>query len=64
MCRLWLESLRVKDTRLTDEIHVFSSFFFNKLKDKEGIDYNSVKSWSSKFDLFSKKFVFIPINEE
>jgi Ulp1 family protease len=26
--------------------------------------YNSVKKWTSKFDLFQKKYIIVPINEK
>ena len=26
--------------------------------------YNSVRKWTSKFDLFQKKYVIVPINEK
>ncbi|CEL51692.1 Ubiquitin-like-specific protease 2 OS=Schizosaccharomyces pombe (strain 972 / ATCC 24843) GN=ulp2 PE=1 SV=2 [Rhizoctonia solani AG-1 IB] len=63
--KMWLNDLRQKDPTLVDQIHVFSSFFFKKLDAGRGrgCDYNSVKKWTSKFDLFSKKFIIIPINE-
>jgi hypothetical protein len=51
---------------LVDQIHVFNSFFFKKLDGGRGkaCDYNSVKKWTSKIDLFKKKFVIVPINEQ
>ncbi|CAE6465034.1 unnamed protein product [Rhizoctonia solani] len=63
--KMWLNDLRLKDPALVDQIHVFSSFFFKKLDAGrgKGCDYNSVKKWTSKFDLFSKRFIIIPINE-
>ncbi|CAE6413706.1 unnamed protein product [Rhizoctonia solani] len=63
--KMWLNDLRLKDPALVDQIHVFSSFFFKKLDAGrgKGCDYNSVKKWTSKFDLFSKRFIVIPINE-
>jgi Ulp1 family protease len=30
--RLWLSEIREKDPGLADQIHVFSSFFYKKLK--------------------------------
>ncbi|CAE7124037.1 unnamed protein product [Rhizoctonia solani] len=63
--KMWLNDLRVDDPTVVDQIHIFSSFFFKKLDAGrgKGCDYNSVKKWTSKFDLFSKKFIIIPINE-
>lgn len=62
--KLWLNELRERDPLLADQIHVFSSFFYKKLNTKnieEG--YQSVRKWTSKVDLFSKKYIVVPINE-
>ncbi|KAJ4482276.1 hypothetical protein J3R30DRAFT_3681499 [Lentinula aciculospora] len=62
--KLWHHELATENPELADQIHVFNSFFYKKLNKKnleEG--YQSVKRWTSKFDIFSKKFVIVPINE-
>ncbi|KAG2009837.1 sentrin-specific protease, variant 2 [Coprinopsis cinerea AmutBmut pab1-1] len=62
--KLWLQRLQETDPALAEQVHVFSSFFYKKLNKKnieEG--YNSVRKWTSKFDLFKKKYVIVPINE-
>ncbi|KAI6129977.1 hypothetical protein EV401DRAFT_681080 [Pisolithus croceorrhizus] len=62
--KLWLSELREKDPLLADQIHVFSSFFYKKLNTKnveEG--FQSVRKWTAKVDLFSKKYIIVPINE-
>lgn len=63
--KIWLNNLRERDPNLVDQIHVFSSFFFKKLDGGrgKGCEYDKVKKWTAKFDLFSKKFIVIPINE-
>ncbi|KAG8747595.1 hypothetical protein FRC10_000137 [Ceratobasidium sp. 414] len=63
--KLWLNELRADHPGLVDQIHVFNSFFFKKLDSGRGkrCDYNSVKKWTSKIDLFKKKFIIVPINE-
>lgn len=35
ICRLWLNEIRAENPELADEIHVFSSFFYKKLKNKK-----------------------------
>nr|KAJ3423284.1 hypothetical protein HK105_006661 [Polyrhizophydium stewartii] len=55
------------------QVHIFSSYLFEKLsrtsdgrtvKPEQFQDaYDSVKSWTSKVDIFSKRFLLIPINE-
>ncbi|WVW78570.1 hypothetical protein I302_100526 [Kwoniella bestiolae CBS 10118] len=56
----------------SDEVHLFNSFFYERLSDpakksKKGETfwpgYESVKKWSKGKDIFGKKFVVIPINE-
>ncbi|KZP31525.1 hypothetical protein FIBSPDRAFT_883297 [Athelia psychrophila] len=64
--KLWLDDVRKSDPMLADSIHVFSSFFYKKLKSnsknlEEG--YQSVRKWTQKFDLFEKKYLVVPINE-
>ncbi|KAG9088693.1 hypothetical protein FRC06_001909, partial [Ceratobasidium sp. 370] len=63
--KLWLNELRTTHPELVDQIHVFNSFFFKKLDSGRGrpCDYNSVKKWTSKIDLFKKRFIIVPINE-
>ncbi|KAH9065375.1 hypothetical protein EDB87DRAFT_1555576, partial [Lactarius vividus] len=63
--KLWLADLHESDPELATQVHVFSSFFYKKLSTKvpeEG--YNSVRKWTSKFDLFQKKYIIVPINEK
>ncbi|KAI0119882.1 hypothetical protein GGR51DRAFT_568 [Nemania sp. FL0031] len=47
-------------------IYFQNTFFYDKLKPTktgQGINYDSVKSWTSKVDLFSKDYIIVPINE-
>ncbi|CDZ98526.1 Protease, Ulp1 family [Phaffia rhodozyma] len=59
-----------KRPQLTDEVHIFNSFLYMKLTDrnviKSGKDpWETVKRWTNgKVDLFSKKYIVVPINEE
>jgi Ulp1 family protease len=43
--------------------HVFSSFFYSKLRDERGYSYDSVRRWTKKMNVF-KDFhkIYIPIN--
>ncbi|KAG5654258.1 hypothetical protein H0H81_005501 [Sphagnurus paluster] len=62
--KLWLKKLHDSNPELANEVHVFSSFFYKKLNKRifdEG--YDSVRKWTAKLDLFSKKYIIIPINE-
>ncbi|KXJ92953.1 hypothetical protein Micbo1qcDRAFT_52232 [Microdochium bolleyi] len=58
------QEARNKD--LAERIHFHNTFFFEKLKPTKsgaGINYDSVKGWTAKVDLFSKDFIVVPINE-
>uniref|UniRef100_A0A1A7X0Y2 Ubiquitin-like protease family profile domain-containing protein n=1 Tax=Iconisemion striatum TaxID=60296 RepID=A0A1A7X0Y2_9TELE len=70
---LVLERLKKEDAQ---RIHVFSSFFYKRLNQRErrtGPDannlpiqkrkHNRVKTWTRHVDLFQKDFIFVPINE-
>ncbi|KAF5382633.1 hypothetical protein D9615_003013 [Tricholomella constricta] len=62
--KLWLRRLEESNPELARQIHVFSSFFYKKLHQKnmdEG--YESVRKWTAKIDIFSKKYIIVPINE-
>ncbi|RYO86388.1 hypothetical protein DL766_006964 [Monosporascus sp. MC13-8B] len=57
------------ETELPDQaqrIYFQNTFFFDKLKPTRAggpINYESVKGWTSKVDLFTKDFIIVPINE-
>ncbi|KAJ7505111.1 hypothetical protein B0H11DRAFT_1976828 [Mycena galericulata] len=62
--KLWLQELERTNPELVKQIHVFSSFFYKKLSKKDAEEgYESVRKWTSKFDLFDKKYIIVPINE-
>ncbi|KAJ3838081.1 hypothetical protein F5878DRAFT_562963 [Lentinula raphanica] len=62
--KLWLHELAAVDPDLANQVHIFNSFFYKQLNKKNFQDgYQSVRRWTSKFDIFSKKFVIVPINE-
>jgi hypothetical protein len=59
-----------------EDVFVFNPFFYKKLSDKtrsrekvspdpypEWSAYDSVKKWTNKVDIFSKKFIIVPVNE-
>ncbi|KAK2883762.1 hypothetical protein Q8A67_017399 [Cirrhinus molitorella] len=70
---LFLEKLKKEDAVRS---HVFSSFFYKRLNQRErrnAVDtsslpiqkrkHNRVKTWTRHVDLFQKDFIFVPINE-
>jgi len=57
--------LTKKDPDVIDSVYFFNTFFYatySRKKDSKS-NYEGVKRWTSKFDLFSKKYIFVPINE-
>ena len=60
--------IKENDPALASQVHMFSSFFYKKLTTRDrkvNIDpFDTVKKWTSKFDIFEKKYIFIPINEK
>ncbi|KAF8826238.1 hypothetical protein HHX47_DHR5000213 [Lentinula edodes] len=62
--QLWHHELAMENPELAQQIHIFNSFFYSKLnKDSIQAGYENVRRWTSKFDIFEKKFVIVPINE-
>ena len=56
--------LELKDKRAADKIYIFNSFFYEKLKPKgRNINYDGVKNWTAKVDLFSFDYIIVPVNE-
>uniref|UniRef100_A0A452HWJ4 Ubiquitin-like protease family profile domain-containing protein n=1 Tax=Gopherus agassizii TaxID=38772 RepID=A0A452HWJ4_9SAUR len=70
---LVLEKLKKEDA---DRIHVFSSFFYKRLNQRERRNlhetanlsvqqkrHGRVKTWTRHVDVFEKDFIFVPLNE-
>lgn len=55
------KDLQRRDERLQFSAKFFSSFFFGRLRRTKPIDYEGVKGWTKNVDLFSKKYVFVPV---
>ncbi|KAF8908964.1 hypothetical protein CPB84DRAFT_1843311 [Gymnopilus junonius] len=62
--KFWLKELEQTNPELASQIHIFNSFFYKKLNQKDPQQaYESVRKWTSKFDIFQKKYIIVPINE-
>lgn len=49
---------------LLKRIHFFSTFFLEKLRSTKGqINYDGVKTWTARVDLFTYDYVVVPVNE-
>ncbi|KAI1876391.1 hypothetical protein JX265_003917 [Neoarthrinium moseri] len=63
--RLQIE-MEKNQPELARRVHFHNTFFYDKLKPSKsgaGINYDSVKAWTSRVDLFTKDFIVVPINE-
>ncbi len=53
---------------LASKVHVFNTYFYETLtrtaKGQKGINYDGVKRWTSKIDLFRYEYVIVPVNEK
>ncbi|KAI0167130.1 cysteine proteinase [Hypoxylon sp. FL1284] len=60
-------TLEAKRPDLAQRIYFQNTYFYEKLRSqttsKGNINYDSVKAWTSKVDLFTKDFIIVPINE-
>ncbi|KAK0383437.1 hypothetical protein NLU13_9348 [Sarocladium strictum] len=57
-------NLETKDPEMLKRVYFFSTFFFEKLKYSQGnIDFNGVKNWTSRVDIFSYDYLVVPVNE-
>ena len=60
-----LAEIRARDQTLADNIYVFNTFFFSILmSDSVENSYAKLRRWTAREDLFSKKYIVIPINEQ
>ncbi len=49
---------------LGKRVYLHNSFFYEKLKaGRDTINYDGVKSWTAKVDLFSYDYIVVPVNE-
>ncbi|KAF9962530.1 hypothetical protein BGZ72_003129 [Mortierella alpina] len=59
--------LEALNPELADQTYIFNSFFYQRLLAKPGkgmsTSYDAIKSWTNKIDIFSKKFIIVPIHE-
>ncbi|KAJ7769601.1 hypothetical protein DFH07DRAFT_735960, partial [Mycena maculata] len=59
--KLFLNDIAMANPQQAQYIHVFSPFFYTQLT-KHG--YEAVCKWTRRFNLFDKRFIFVPINKE
>ncbi|KAF9576552.1 hypothetical protein EC968_008030 [Mortierella alpina] len=60
-------NLEALNSELANQTYIFNSFFYERLLAKPGkgmsSSYDGIKSWTNKIDIFSKKFIIVPIHE-
>lgn len=57
----WLKvNLERARPEILQKVHVFESYFFERLKTSK---YQGVRSWTSKIDLLSYDYIVVPVNE-
>ncbi|PHH78099.1 hypothetical protein CDD80_7392 [Ophiocordyceps camponoti-rufipedis] len=56
--------LETERPELRQKVYICSTFFFEKLRSTRGkINYEGVKTWTAKVDLFSYDYIIVPVNE-
>ncbi|KAF9112009.1 hypothetical protein BGX27_004125 [Mortierella sp. AM989] len=57
----------IKNAALAGQVYIFSTFFYHRFvaKTTKGLanSYDAIKSWTAKVDLFSMKYIIVPIHE-
>lgn len=63
--RYLYDNIGSRNQDLSKRVYMHNSFFFTKLKPGKGrqINYDGVKSWTSRVDLFSYDYIIVPVNE-
>ncbi|KAF9960473.1 hypothetical protein BGZ72_006855 [Mortierella alpina] len=60
-------NVELKNAALANQIHVFNTFFYQRLNTKPtkgaASSYDAVKSWTAKVDLFAMKYIIVPVHE-
>ncbi|KAK3325575.1 hypothetical protein B0H66DRAFT_599727 [Apodospora peruviana] len=64
--RYLFDSFDSRHPELSKRVYMHNSYFYEKLKSGRGgrhINYDGVKTWTSKVDLFSYDYIVVPVNE-
>ncbi len=63
--KVLFEHICARNPELANSMYMFNTFFFNKLLTEGTVEtaYRKLRKWTSKVDLFSKKYIVVPINE-
>ena len=59
--------VEAQNDSLFKKMHFFNTYFYESLsrgsKSRKEINYNNVKRWTAKVNIFSRDFVIVPVNE-
>lgn len=63
--RYLFTELEASRPAVAKRLYFHNSYFYDKLKPNKGrgINYDSVKTWTAKVDLFSYDYIVVPVNE-
>ncbi|KAK3327254.1 hypothetical protein B0T19DRAFT_157633 [Cercophora scortea] len=63
--RYLFDEFSTRHPDLNKRVYLHNSFFYEKLKSGKGrsINYEGVKSWTSKVDLLAYDYIIVPVNE-
>nr|XP_036578344.1 ulp1 protease family protein [Colletotrichum truncatum]KAF6785587.1 ulp1 protease family protein [Colletotrichum truncatum] len=58
--------LEQENNQMADRIYFMNTYFYPRLTEKAGrsINYDGVKTWTAKVDLFSYDYIIVPVNEQ
>lgn len=64
--KIHLASVQKRNPELYDSMYVFNTFLYRqltKVRGKQDAGYQQVRKWTAKTNIFEKKFLVLPINE-
>jgi len=66
LINFFLRYLEIKQPEQSKRVHFMNTHFYTSMSkrvDSSGINYDAVKSWTRKIDLFSIPYIMIPVNK-
>ncbi|KAF8881106.1 hypothetical protein BD779DRAFT_1445787, partial [Infundibulicybe gibba] len=63
--RYYLNELESRNPELAEQFHLFDSYFYRDLSQGcTGESYVKVQKWTTRINIFQKKYIIVPINQE
>lgn len=66
LIEFYLRYIQSQHPQFDKDVYIFNTYFYESLKKKSGrtgINYDAVKRWTNKIDLFGFNYVVVPVNE-